>query len=149
MGSTIIHDGILGSHTSTVATIALGQCRIHQSRIWKKIQRQITSTKDSIHPDAHPPFHLLGTHYIAYFSKETSYIYYKNKELRDLHLLIKHCKCMTAPSCTHLWQHFPVRLPRIKSFSRAVNTHQKVSTRVFLCSSHFKYHRHYSKRIDQ
>jgi len=24
MGSTIIHDGILGSHTSTVATIALG-----------------------------------------------------------------------------------------------------------------------------
>ena len=137
MGSTIIHDGILGSHTSTVATIALGQCRIHRSRIWKKIQRQITSTKDSIHPDAPP--HLLGTCYIysIFFRRNILHIFsslfqHKKEKLHDLHLLIKHCKCMTAPSCTHLWQHFPVRLPRIKSFSRAANTHHKVSRIVFL-----------------
>jgi hypothetical protein len=86
-----------------------------------------------------PPPHLLATRYIAYFWEGTSYIssihcfnIKKKKELHDLHLLIKHCKCMTAPSSTHLWQHFPVRLPWIKSFSRAANTHHKVRRIVFL-----------------
>ena len=77
------------------------------------------------------------TLYSIFFKRNILHIFsslfqHIKKELHDLHLLIKHCKCMTAPSCTHLWQHFPVRLPRIKSFSRAANTHHKVSRIVFL-----------------
>ena len=63
--------------------------------------------------------------------------YYK-ESATNLHLLIKHCKRMTAPSCTHHWEHFPVRLSRIKPLSRAGDTHHNVSRKVFLRSSHFK-----------